>query len=166
MLNDSHPNRYEFRSIGNEHNSYYFTTANDITYEIKFVPSAYLFEDFVDHHVDACEMIIAVADNPTGGRLLFDSLIKPTIRAIFYDFFRSNEQVIIFICDSSDGRQLARMRKFTDWYYKDMQIGFLKLDVKIPDPNGIIYISAILKVHNTRFSVFVDVFQSLGLAGK
>ncbi|WP_375444899.1 hypothetical protein [uncultured Fibrella sp.] len=47
-----------------------------------------------------------------------------------------------------------------------MQLGFLKLDAKIADSKGIIYISAILKAQNTHFSVFVDVFQSLALAGK
>ena len=49
---------------------------------------------------------------------------------------------------------------------KDMQLGFLKLDAKIADPKGIIYIPAILKAQKTHFSVFVDVFQSLALVGQ
>jgi len=50
------------------------------------VPSAYLFEEYIDEPVDAHEMVIAVADNPTGKRLPGDPLIGPTVRAIFYDF--------------------------------------------------------------------------------
>ncbi len=111
-----------------------------------------------------------MADNPTGGRLPADPLIAPTIRAIFCDFFRSNEQVIVFIGDSSDGRQLARMRKFTDWFYgKDhVRIALFKFDVKISDPKaqGIIYVSAILSSAHPRMSQFVEVFQNVGQIAK
>ena len=166
MLNDSPLSDYEFRFVDEDPNSYYFTTVNEITYEVRFVPSAYLFEEYIEHYVDAYEMIIAVADNPTGGRLPADALIAPTIRAIFYDFFRSNEQVIVFICDSFDGRQKARMRKFMNWYYTDIQRYFFKVDIGIPDLKGDILVSAILKVQNPYFSQFVKVFESFGTISK
>jgi hypothetical protein len=39
--------------------------------------------------VDAYKMVIAVADNPLGKRIPADPLTEPTIRSIFFDFFRS-----------------------------------------------------------------------------
>lgn len=58
------------------------------------------------------------------------------------------------------------MRKFTDWFYSNdnARLAFLKVDAKIPDPRaeGIIYISAILRLAHPRMSQFVQVFQSFG----
>ncbi|GAB2562196.1 DUF6169 family protein [Spirosoma areae] len=94
------------------------------------MPSAYLFVDYIDGHVNAFEMVIAVADNPTGKRIPADPLTEPTILAIFHDFFRSSEHVIIYICDSSDGREKARFRKFTSWVYKNIATDLFNLPVR------------------------------------
>lgn len=151
---------YKFEQTGTDYSIFSFTTANGIGYEVRFVPSAYLFEEYIDDPVDAYEMIIAVADNPTGKRLPGDPLIGPTIRAIFYDFFQQNDQVVVFICDDSDRRQRARARKFTSWYYDDMRLNFVKLDTKIPDAGKQIFMSAILKSGNRHRKQIAEVFLS------
>ena len=156
---------YEHRYVGGQHNVFSFTTDNEISYEVRFVPSGYLFGEYIDAPVDAYEMIIAVADNPTGGRLPADRLIPSTVRAIFYEFFQRNEQVVIFICDDSDGRQSARARKFTSWFYDDRP-NFIKLDAKIPDAGNTIFMSAILKASNPYFSELADLFRSFGSISK
>jgi hypothetical protein len=46
-----------------------------------------LFGDYVEQTVNAFEMVIAVADNPTGNHIPADPLTELTIQAIFYDFF-------------------------------------------------------------------------------
>ena len=166
MPSDASVNSYEFEFVGGQQNSYSFSTYDTIRYEIKFVPSAYLFIDYVDHPVDAYEMVIAVADNPTGGRLPADALTEPTIRAIFYDFFRSKEHVIIYICDSSDGRQEARMRKFTLWYYKNIGPDMFKMDARLPDGERYTLLSGILSTKNPYFSQFVELFKNLAEADK
>ncbi|MBC8151488.1 MAG: hypothetical protein H7Z72_01115 [Bacteroidetes bacterium] len=170
MPNDAPISSYNFVWTGGDHNVYAFTTNDEIGYEVKFVPSGYLFEDYIDDPVDAYEMVIAVVDNPAGGRLPADSLTAPTIRAIFYAFFRSHEQVIIFICDSSDGRQLARFRKFTDWYYKDIsaiQPGLFKMDARVVDSkNQHTLLSGILRTSHPHFSVFVALFRDLNAGVK
>jgi hypothetical protein len=57
MPNDEPINRYEFDWVGGTSNSYFFITDNDIGYEIKFVPSAYLFDGFIDEPVDARQQL-------------------------------------------------------------------------------------------------------------
>ena len=164
MPSEGSPNRYEFEFDGGGHNAYSFSTYDTIRYEIRFVPSGYMFESYVDHHIDAYEMVIAVADNPLGRRIPADLLTAPTIRAILYDFFRNKDQVIIFICDSSDGRQKARARKFTGWFYGDVPPYILKFDTKFSDgKKEIIYLSIILDGRNPHVNKLVDLIQNLYL---
>lgn len=166
MPKDALISNYPFIWVGGPHNIYAFTTNDEIGYEIKFVPSAYLFVDYVNHPVDAYEMVIAVADNPKGNRIPADPLTEPTIRAIFYDFFRSIEHVIIYICDSSDGRQEARFRKFTSWYYKNIAVDLFKMDARLPDGDRFTLLSGILSKKNPYFSQFVELFKNLAEADK
>lgn len=145
---------------------YAFTTNEDVGYEIRFVPSAYLFVDYVDGHVNAFEMVIAVADNPNGSRLPADPLTEHTIRAIFYDFFRSLEHVIIYICDSADGREKARFRKFTMWYYRYIAKDLFNMDAWLPDGDRVTILSGILSTKHPYFSQFVELFKNLNEAEK
>ncbi len=156
------PSSYPFRLIGGLNHVYAFTTIDEIGYEIRFVPSAYMFEDYLEPYIDAYEMIIAVADNPLGKRLPADARTEPTVRAIFYDFFTLYERVVIFICDSADGRHEARARKFTSWYYYEMRPHFFKFDARWPDGDRSILLSIILHDHNTHFADVVNMIQMLG----
>jgi hypothetical protein len=45
-----------------------------------------------------------------------DSKIRNTIFSIISDFWEDYEEVILFVCDSSDGRSEIRMRLFDYWY--------------------------------------------------
>jgi len=142
-----------------------------ITEDASFVSMTKAFNSLTDnkslnnfHFIDAYEMVIAVADNPKGGRLPVDPLTEPTIRAIFYDFFRSKEHVIIYICDSSDGCQEARFRKFTSWYYKNIAVDLFKMDARLPDGDRFTLLSGILSKKNPYFSQFVELFKHLAEA--
>ncbi|GAB3965562.1 hypothetical protein GCM10028806_04980 [Spirosoma terrae] len=166
MAQDIPNNQYDFSFAGSEQNLYYFTTHLEIIYEVKFVPSSYLFFDYIDDHVNAFEMVISVVDNPIGKRIPADPLTEPTIRAIFYDFFRSLDHVIIYICDSSDGRQEARFRKFTNWYYKNIAVDLFKMDARLPDGDRFTLLSGILSKKHPHFSQFVELFKNLAEADK
>ena len=61
----------------------------------------------------------------------------------------SNELIIIYICDSSDGRQLIRQRKFNYWFYFFVQEDFVKYDDTIHNIGGESYpVTIILKEQN------------------
>ena len=45
-----------------------------------------------------------------------DLRIRNTILSIISDFWDDYEEVILFVCDSSDGRSESRMRLFHYWY--------------------------------------------------
>lgn len=42
--------------------------------------------------------------------------IKDTIIAIIEDFFIANQDVLLYICDTSDNREAARNRLFLRWF--------------------------------------------------
>lgn len=133
-------------------------------YEVKFVPSTDFFDAYPDLGVEVFEMVIAVADYPTDGRLPADARTSPTIFAIFEDFFLPNRHAIVFICDSSDGREVARYRKFSLWFYSQSPRTdeIAKFDRNIRDGDRIIYLSLLLSRKNPRLNRIVDVFMQLG----
>ncbi|MBC8154881.1 MAG: hypothetical protein H7Z72_18445 [Bacteroidetes bacterium] len=155
---------YKYTFAGGDFNSYYFTTVDNLTYEIKFVPSSDFFDAYPDLGVDVFEMVISVADNPTGGRLKADSSVAPTIFAIFEAFFLPHQHAIVFICDSSDGRQLVRHRKFGAWFYNKTATNDLiaKIDRKITDGDQIIMLSLLMNRLHPQLRRIVDMFMFLG----
>lgn len=154
---------YEYTFIGGDQNVYSFSTADRIDYNVKFVPSTYLFDAYPELDIEVFEMIISVADNPTGKRIPSDSRVGPTIALIFNAFIQHEKQAIIFVCDSSDGRQKARSRKFTTWF-QNRQTGtdMGKIDRLIIDGDRFIYLSLILFRKHPQFKTVVDVFINLG----
>lgn len=155
---------YAYTLAGGPSNSYYFTTIDQLTYEIKFVPSSEFFEDYEELDVDVFEMVISVIDNPSGGRMRADPLVAPTIFRIFEDFFLAQRHVIVFICDSSDGRERARFRKFDRWFYSSpvRSTEVAKIDRVIPDGDVMILLSMMLSRRHPQLLRLVDMFAKLG----
>ena len=153
---------YEFMYAGGNQKAYFFLTENDIAYQVKFVPSNYLFATHAEFQIQAFKMSISVAQRDTVGRLPVDSLISPTIAALFYDFFRTREQVIVYVCDTSDKRQSARARKFDAWFYSYSQAHLAKLNKIIPDGDRFTFISMILHDQHPYRCQVAEAFFELG----
>ena len=78
---------YEFVLIGGLQNSYLFQTINLIVYEIKFIPTPYLFGENSPFSPNVFEFSITVAENPANTNPAFDNRTPHTIAAIFTDLF-------------------------------------------------------------------------------
>lgn len=46
----------------------------------------------------------------------YDAKVKATLLAIIRQFFVENENVLLYICDTSDGREAKRNRLFLRWF--------------------------------------------------
>lgn len=79
MLPTAPVNKYPFTFLGGINHTYAFTTDDDVGYEIRFIPSAYMFEDYLDPYIDGYEMVILVVDTPWSNRLPADRRTAPTI---------------------------------------------------------------------------------------
>lgn len=156
------PYDYEFK--GGIRNTYGFSTVYGLGYEISFVPSSYLFEAYPQIEVEVFEMVISIVYQPTGEKMSSDPIVSPTIFAIFEDFFLPHSQAIVYICDSSDGRESVRHRKFSGWFYSQTQHTDIltKLDRGITDGSQKIYISLIMSRLHPQFKEIAEIFAWLG----
>ena len=137
--------KYDFAYLGGSFNSYFFQTKQEIVYEVTFKPSGYLFGEHTLLGNNTFEFSILVADNPTGVVPSSDWLIPATISAIFFDFFQQRDQIVIYICDTSDGRASARNRKFNQWFDWYKGSTFLKIDMHLGrDLTGQTYFTAMI----------------------
>ena len=136
---------YDYTFVGGENNSYFYITDSKIVYEVKFKNTSYVFDGYSDRKIFAYELIITVEENPTGKSPALDSKIPFTIASIFRDFFgKNNEQVVVYICDSSDRKQAARRRKFNQWVDVFKGDEFVKIDTEIIEPSGVVYYNSII----------------------
>jgi hypothetical protein len=155
--------QYSYDFLGGENNSYAFVTKIGIAYEIKFKPSTYinLFDDGVSKYI--FEFVIKVAINETGKNPTLDLYVSETIAAIFREFLlKHDNNIALYICDSSDGRHDLRKRKFDEWYDKYQDKSFAKMNEVLEDSNGNRFlISMILQNKNPRRLEIIDAFLKL-----
>jgi Family of unknown function (DUF6169) len=104
-----------------------------------------------------------VAENPTGRKPAFDSLVSRTVCAIFEEFYlKSSLYVTIYICESNDGRQDIRASKFHKWFQHFVPKDFNKYDSSIVDDEGEVYpVSLIIKDKNPNKTFIVLEFISI-----
>jgi hypothetical protein len=156
MLSEELPHPvYEYSEVENEVNTFSFQTITGILYEIVFVPTPYLLGEDSVFAPHSFELVVRVSQNPTRQRPPFDRQTARTVAAIFEDFYqRSEYHVILYICDSSDGRQALRKGN-----------PYLKIDDEIRDSDGTAYpISLILRKQNPHKIQIIEAFLLVTVA--
>lgn len=90
-----------------------------------------------------------------------DPKVRDTIIAIVENFFMENQEVMLYICETGDGKQSMRSRLFGYWvnHYKKMwKIMFLT--ASIPDEDGITnYASIIIRQDHPRLKEVIREFS-------
>ncbi len=151
---------YKFIFGGGLSNSYFFETFDGVIYQIKFKPTPYLFgEQQTEISENVFEFSILVEFNPNPKLSAADKKIGKTAVAIFLDFYQKNgNSISVYICDSSDGKQLIRKRKFDQ---------FFKIDEFLVDKkNNRFPISLILSKSNPyRLEIF-EAFLEMSINNK
>jgi hypothetical protein len=157
------PLEYKFEFVGTDYNSYIFETDSKIIYEIQFKPTPYLFDSSQEYAKFTFEFVIAVLHNPLQGRPPLDGNTSRTIAKIFEDFYQKfNNIVTIYICESSDNRQMVRHRKFNIWFEEFHENMFLKIDTIFMDTQGIrVPSSLIIKKDNPFRTQIFDEFVKI-----
>lgn len=154
-------NPYRFEYVGGESNSYVFETNNRVTYQVKFQATPYLFPNYSDLGQDIFELIIDVIYSPIG-KVSPDAFIPATIAAICEDFVSNKERILLYICETADARQLARVRKFDAWFREFNYSSFIKIDANFPDVNHITYyVSLIFRLSHPQRHTIMDEFDLL-----
>lgn len=146
MQNEEHPLLgYDFEFLGGLDNSYYFITKNEIVYEVKFKTSGYVFDKLPAIQSHTFEFIIEVIENPKGTAVPFDNMMRNTVAAIILDFFNHDKTVVIYVCDTSDARGMARFRKFNSWFSTHPAAAkFSKHDIGLMEVNETPFFASII----------------------
>lgn len=155
-------NEYEFQYVGGKNNSYLFETTLGIKYEVQFKPSPYIFGEDAIFASHIYEFVLLIRGR-INEQVESDHRIPVTIVGIIINFYQqSNNNVCIYICDSSDERQLARARKFNYWFKYFNPGGFIQMTEVFKDADSIEYpIGMILKVNNSFRGQIVEAFANL-----
>jgi hypothetical protein len=152
---------YLFSNLNDSSNSYLFETDLEIIYQIKFKPTPYLFGDhIIDVSEYIFEFIIDVVNNPNSKLPPNDKKVGATVVAIFIDFYaKIGNAVSIYICESSDGKEFIRKRKFDQWFAQFNDNTFVKIDEMIVDSNKKLFpISLIISKLNPKRAMIIDAF--------
>lgn len=95
---------YKVETLGS---GYVFTTNSNVQYSVHFT------EEF---SMGDCETYQFMFSKLTKEHTSFDNNIRNTLITIINEFFRVNQNVLLYICDTSDNREASRSRLFIHWF--------------------------------------------------
>ena len=160
---------YKFYFDGGQNNSYFFETVEGIIYEIIFKFTPYLFDlKNVEIIENTFEFSIVVNYNPNSKLPSNDKKIGATVVAIFMDFYlKRNKAISVYICDSGDGKELVRKRKFDQWFLEYNDETFVKVDEMLMDKqNNKFPISLIISKSNPYRAEIFEAFVQMSMNNK
>ena len=88
--------------------SFMFETKHGVVYSAGFMQDVSFLSEGV------YQFYLVNLSGKTIGR---DDDISETVRVVIEDFFTHKEVVMLYICDTADGRQASRDRLFRAWFY-------------------------------------------------
>lgn len=88
-----------------------------------------------------------------------DGKIMPTIWTIVEEFFRENQAVLLYLCDTADEQQASRARLFKRWFilYKYRK-DFIFKQTEIVDEGITNYVSIIIECSNSQAKEIAEEF--------
>lgn len=89
-----------------------------------------------------------------------DSKVEATILSIIREFFRSNLEVMLYLCDTSDGREETRNRLFLSWferYAQNNQFTICKAHTKIEGEG--LFFCIVVENRNPKLKAITEDFE-------
>lgn len=130
-----------------------FTTDNGVTLMVGFSSTNLITSD------DAYEFVIINAEHKPSPR---DTKVKETIVAIVDEFFHSNNNTILYLCETGDGKQALRNRLFQDWFTSyTLKNNYVFLSTTITDEeNTRNYATIIARNDNPNLEAVIEEFYA------
>lgn len=141
--------------------SYTFKTDQGIEYVVRYVYSNdYYFDDSTD--IGDTEILeFQFMPINKGVATVKDDRVPETLAYSMRKVLEARKNAILYICDSSDGKQAARSRLFNNWYNDYTWDKIEKHDGKIKNPGTASseYVSLIINVENPFAKNVVEAFS-------
>lgn len=115
--------------------SFCFTTDYGKAYEVGFIQDYMISDDGV------YQFFINAKDK---SKTFPDRKIEATVKVILKEFFKQEEAVLDYICDTSDNRQAARSRKFESWFRNFADNNMFTMFPMNVEVDGISYYAAVI----------------------
>ena len=146
--------------LENDEYSYEFLTEQGVRYSIYFLDYSFMFSDYPAIAENVFSFNIDVLDGNADSSIT-DDRIGITILEVFKLFFTKLENVVVYVCDSIDDRQLARKRKFDLWFWKYNDGSLLKEDGIALIEGVEIYNSLLLHKANKKLTEIILAYKEL-----
>ncbi|MBR1464237.1 MAG: hypothetical protein IJ604_12815 [Prevotella sp.] len=136
---------------------YSFTTRDGIKYRAYFLSASHLHPMFQKSYSFNIEPEGDV-DETTHS---LDARIGVTIFEILRSFFRHYENSMLMACDTLDGKEGKRRKRFDRWFktYNDGSV--LKMDAALDCDEYKLFVSMFISKHNPMINELVDAFNEL-----
>lgn len=148
LINAESPYKIRIQKDG----SAFFSTDNGLHYLVSFDL------DDVSLSLHCYQLVIMNVDNLPSPR---DHKLRDTIVAIVEGFFALNNEVMLYVCETGDGKQAMRNRLFQYWYsHYERKFEFTFLSASIKDDEGEMnYATLIMRNDNPNYT---DVLEEFG----
>ncbi|WP_315821967.1 DUF6169 family protein [Paraflavitalea speifideaquila] len=136
-------------------------TEQGIGYAVYFLDGNYIFDSYPHLKGQVYLFNIDVLEGNADSSIE-DPRVASTVFAIIEAVFADRENVVVYVCDSVDDRQLARRRKFNIWFFRANDGSLLKEDAIVAmGGDSFIYSSLLVHKDNIRASEIVQAFKEL-----
>ena len=134
-------------------NKFVFCTDFGIRYVASF--------DEEDIVFGGCKTYQFILQNVEHAHAPHDPKIEATVLAIIDEFFRSNRHVLLYICDTSDGKESGRNRLFLRWFERHAapnRFTICTANAQVADE--IVYVAIIVDNRNPHLQSITEDFKT------
>lgn len=148
------PSPYECEDDGD---GYHFVNKHGVRYHIYFIDKSGLHPKF--------DNVYSFNIEPEGSeeetRHPIDNQIASTIVAILSRFFQKNENAMLMVCDTLDGKEQKRRKLFDRWFAAYNHNLLIKLDASLDADEYVILASIYFRHDNPNRRDLEDAFNEL-----
>lgn len=141
--------------------SYSFTTSKDCIYHCYFFDFGTVFNDYPDLASKVFGFNLELKHKPNDKIIGLDKRIALTVATIIRTFLNRNENVVVYICDTSDNHEKARFHKFTHWFKQYNDGNILQLKGVIRAGNTNILNAMLIHKENKLLNEFIEAYEIL-----
>ena len=131
--------RSPYKVIKEDNNIFIFKTKYGIVYSAGFIQDTSFMENGV------YQFFLINKSRKKGSK---DEDIFETVKVIIEEFFTQNEAIMLYICDTADGRQESRDRLFRAWFHSYVESDSYAMFTDSMKIDNIRYVSSVLMRKN------------------
>lgn len=143
---------YKYEAVDNLY--YVFVNTDGIKYQVYFTPMYEYYPDLVGTYSFSIE-----PESRTPHKM--DRRIALTVVDILRSFFANNENAMIMVCDTLDGKEMKRRKLFDRWFLQYGDGNILKYDGSAQADDYTLYISIYFTKKNPNRNQLVAAFYDL-----